>query len=270
MARSLVIPGWGHVAAGDRRGLIPGPVFAAAALLVLVLAWAYASGPAVGAVFVVGTAVTVAWLGQAIHASRRAARRWERQGSPARAGGAGVLVVGTAVATCLAVLFWAMAGEGGSPAARAAAYAAAWWSGRPAEAADDFDPPLDPTAVATAWAEKTPRLRNALVAASADAGPLGGIDPDRPFDSVRFTPLSTVPDPTAGRVVLGVDIVRRVPQPTRILGILPATATGIETVERIGTMTVRLVPGESTGLPIPAGSSWRIEAVDILGTSLGA
>jgi hypothetical protein len=272
LARSLVVPGWGHAATGDRRGLLLTVGFGLAATTLLVIAWAYAAGPAATIVFLLGTSFAAAWLAQAIHASRRAARRWERGGTPSPRGGLGAVVAGLAVATLLAVLFWSIAGEGASAASRASAYAAAWWAGRPEAAAGAFDPPLDPAAIDTAWAEQTPRLRNALVSAAADAGPLGGIDPDRPFDSVRFVPVTADEAARGGadddRAVFDVEIVRRVRQPTRLLGILPATSTVIETAERIGTVTLRLVGGDRSGL-LPGIPSWRVETVDLFGTSIG-
>jgi hypothetical protein len=142
----------------------------------------------------------------------------------------------------------------------------AWWEDRPGQAADDFAPPVDPADVEAAWARQDDRLHNALVRAAAEA-PGGGIDPDRPFESVRFTEEPGGGQEDTSRTVR-MDIVSRVVVQERLLGVLPATSQRLETVAQVGSIELRLerMPGPLEGLP--EVETWRIVRVIVLGEAV--
>ena len=96
-------------------------------------------------------------------------------------------------------------------------------------------------------------------------GEASGLDPDRPFDNLRFRDPTAAPD---GSEVVVVDIVRRQQVENMVLGIIPTASQETVLVEQAGTLTLRLE--EQAGpawLPVGLLRSyvWKIDVVDIGG-----
>ena len=235
----------------------------------VVIAAPYADGTAVTVVFLAGAGVAILWAAQALLAWRRAVRRRQPFGLAVDDGGAISLLWLAPPLVVAATVFWSLAGGGSSPAARTAAYAEAWWSGRAERAAEGFEAPLDPAVLEAAWARQAPRLRNLLVAAAAEAGPSGGIDPDRPFESIRSSEVPSGGEAAATTRVIRLELVKRVPARDSLLGIVGTTTQRLEPVAEIGRIELRLVrtPGPVGGLP-PV-ESWRIVRVLALDETIG-
>jgi len=246
-------------------------------VLVVAVAWLialatiaapYADGTAATLVFLAGAGLAIFWAAQALVAWRRAVQRRQASEVPTDDGGAMALLWLAPVVVAAATVFWSLAGGGAGPGARAAAYAEAWWAGRAERASTDFVDTLAPATLEAAWARQSPRLRNLLVSAAAQAGPTGGIDPDRPFDSIRSTEEpGDGADATTRTIRL--ELVSRVPVRDSLFGILQTTSQRLEPVADIGTIELRLVrtPGPVEGLP--RVESWRIVRVLALGETIG-
>jgi hypothetical protein len=262
------VPGWGLVATGDRRGVLV--LIAAVAWLIALAAIAapYADGTAATLVFLAGAGLAVFWAAQALLAWRQAVRRREALGLTTDDGGAIALLWLAPVVVVAATVFWSLAGAGAGPGARAAAYAEAWWAGRAERASTGFVNALDPTTLEAAWARQAPRLRNLLVSAAAGAGPTGGFDPDRPFDSIRSTEeRGSGVDPATRTIAL--ELVRRVPVRDSLLGFFQTTSQRLEPVADIGTIELRLVRTAGPFEGLPPVESWRIARVVALGETIG-
>ncbi len=267
LVRSLLVPGWGLVAAGDRRGILVTPVAVLGLVGLLALGPTYAGGTAVSVVFLGGAVLSVFWAVQALAAWRRAARRRERAGLPADDRGAWAILVVAPFVVIIATGFWVVAGDGASPASRSAAYAAAWWESRETAGSDDFVEPIPPAELAAAWARQDAALQTLLATASAQAGPAGGIDPSRPWDSIRFTEVPAGSDPEHRTVTM--TLVKRVVVQDTALGFLPATATQLVPVADIGRIDLRLIGSPPPLAGLPAVHVWLIERVDALGETIG-
>jgi hypothetical protein len=264
----VVVPGWGLLATGDRRGVL---------VLVIAIAWLiglgtiaapYADGTAATLVFLAGAGLAIFWAAQALFAWRRAVRRREAAGLATDDGGAMALLWLAPVVVAAATVFWSIAGGGAGPGARGASYAEAWWAGRAERASAGFVEALDAATLEAAWERQSPRLRNLLVSAAAQAGPAGGIDPDRPFDSIRST--EEPGDGADGTTrTIRLELVRRVAVRDSLLGFLQTTSQRLEPVADVGTIELRLVrtPGPVEGMP--RVESWRIVRVVALGETIG-
>lgn len=264
--RSVAVPGWGLLAVGDARGVLVLALAVAGLAAFVVMALPYVGGTLVELVFLAGAALVLGWAAQALIAWRRAVRRREALGLATDDGGALAVLWLAPVAIAAATVFWSVAGAGASPGSRAAAYVGAWWEDRPEAAADDFVPPLDPAAIEAAWGRQADRLHNALVRAAAEA-PAGGIDPDRPFESIRFSEDQAAGAADTARTIR-MDIVSRVLVQDRLLGVLPTTSQRLETVAEVGSIELQLerAPGPLEGSP-PV-ETWRIVQVTVLGEAL--
>ena len=264
--RSIVLPGWGLVATGDRRGLGVAVVALVGILVLVLIGLPYADGTAVSLVFLAGAALAIGWAGQALLAWRRAVRRRELLDLPTDDGGAMSVLWLAPVVVVAATVFWSFSGAGASPDARAAAYAESWWRGRAEPAAAGFAPPLDAAVLDEAWARQDARLRNLLVTAAAETGASGGIDPDRPFESIRFTEEAVGASPTTRTVRM--DIVKRVLVRDTVLGVVATTSLELVPVADVGVIELRLeeLPGPIPALP--ASTSWRIVRVVALGETI--
>ena len=264
--RSLVVPGLGLLASGDRMAAAIAMATVASLTVALLAVLPYAGGTWVVVPFVIGSAVTIAWAGQAVAAWRRAAWRSERLGL-APGGGLVLLAIAPLVALSSST-FWAFAGDGASPGARTAAYLSAWWDGRAVAGAAGFVDPPEPGILGATWERQRTRLRNLAVTASAVAGPTGGIDPDRPFASVRVTELPVAAGADADRRTLRLVLVRQDVARDRVLG-LAATTRRVVPVVELGT--IELVRVESPHpLGLPPVARWSVVEVDLLGETIGS
>ena len=89
------------------------------------------------------------------------------------------------------------------------------------------------------WAAQTEYLEQQVLAAYAEYGPLSGIDPEQPFNSLRFTEQ----EPTAADVsTVAVEIVRRQRVESLLLGFIPTATQETVVVEQIGTIDLRSLP----------------------------
>jgi hypothetical protein len=259
------VPGLGSLATGDRRGGLACLVGVGGAALAVAITLPYADGTWVGVPFLAGAALATAWIGQAVVAWRRAAGRAARLG---RDTGDGLVLLAAVVVSALAATsFWSVAGDGASAAARTSAYVTAWRQERVEAARSAMSAPPDVAVLAAAWARQSARLRTiASVAAAAD--PSAGIDPDRPFSSVRSTEVGASPGSADGQRTVRLDLVRHESVPSRVLGLSTRT-TRLVTLAELGTIELRLVETPHPIALMPPVRRWTIVRVDLLGESLG-
>lgn len=259
LRRGLLLWGLGHLAIGDRRGwllMLLQPLSVAALLLVAVqlidgTRWLIVLPPL--------AALLVVWLAQAIHAHQRAIELGARPGGELQA------AVFLPLAVTVLTAFWLVGGRHGSPAATLEGYVVAWMSGRADTASSHYVTPVPSADLDATWAGQTAYLADRVALLAARFGPASGLDPQRPFDNLRFR------DPVAtglGRQMVDVDIVRRQRVETMILGIVPTASQQTVVVERAGTITVSLVEQPAADW-LPFGQlpslAWKIERVSIGG-----
>ncbi len=253
--------GWGQVVAGDRRGWL-GPPAQLAALAAL--GWgtpALVAGTNGELAFVAGAAVLAAWALIAVHAHRQAARRRAALDLPPGDTGAADLLWFGPLVIALSSSFWIAAGDAGDPGVLLDLYVAEWRAGRAADAAPRFATPPDPGALAEAWDRQGAALHNELVAIAAAAGPDSGINPDRPFDAVRWVDAGATA--SGGRLV-AIDVARVETVDGQLFGILPTTSQRLVTLNRLGRIELRLVDRPGSG----GGPAWRIAGVEIGGITV--
>jgi hypothetical protein len=199
----------------------------------------------------------VAWLGQALHAYRRAVALG------ARAGGEMQVALFLPLAVALLTVYWLIGGRHGSPSATLESYVVAWMSNRVDNATGLYLQSPSADSVNQSWASHSSYLTRRITELAAQFGTASGLDPAQPFDSLRFA------EPTAsgaGRQVVAVDIVRRQRVETMVLGIVPTAGQETVVVERAGTVNLALVEEPPAAwLPVAPLPSfvWRIESVSI-------
>ncbi len=267
LRRSLVIWGWGQLAAGDRRGWLGPPVQAGAITVLVVAGPALAAGTGATLAFVLACLLFAAWTAVAAGAYRRAARRRAALDLPAGNGGAADLLWLGPFVVVLATGFWIAGGRAAEPATVLDDYVADWRTGDADSALRLFDrPPASAAEIAETWQRQLAGLRNDLVRIAAAAGPGSGIDPDRPLDSVRWVEVGVSP---AGGRLIAIEVARRETVRGQLLGFLPTTSQRLVTLERLGLVELRLVdrPG-----PIAFGpriEAWRLVRIDVGGVVVG-
>jgi hypothetical protein len=257
LRRSLFVWGLGQLAIGDRRGwllLLAQPL---AIVGLLVLAAVLIEGTRWMVVFPALLLVLAAWFGQALSAYRRAVELGARPGGELQ-------VVGFLPLALVAVTtFWLIGGSLGSPASTMARYVSAWETGRSAEAAELFAEPVTTAEIEVMWVAQTAYLEQQVVAAAIQYGPLSGIDPEQPFNSLRFTEQPT----TAVDVsTVAVELVRRQRVESLLLGFIPTATQETVVVEQIGAISLRALPdppptwlaGLNSGARV-----WLIETIDL-------
>lgn len=265
--RSLVLWGWGHLALGDPRGRRLGPRLILAELVALAaLAWAgppLLDGELGGVVLAGGAAFVAAWAAVALDAYRAAVGRRVAAGLPEGGGGAIELLWLAVPAIAGTLVLWGLGGSAARPDAVLARYVDDWRRGDTGAAATLVD--ASPSRLGEAWATQAARLRNELVLAAGAAGPGSGIDPDRPFESVRF--VARGPD-AADRRIVALEIVRRTAVRGSLLGLLPSSSQVLVPVAELGTVELRRVERASGRLGVPSSGAWRIGRIDLLGEQL--
>lgn len=204
-------------------------------------------------------ALLVVWLAQAIHAYRRAVDLGARPGGELQA------ALFLPLAVTVLTVFWLIGGRNGSPAATLEGYVVAWISGKAETASSLYVTPVPAADLGLAWAGQYAYLSDRVGLLVAQFGPASGLDPERPFDNLRFRdPVAVGP----GRQTVDVDIVRRQRVETMVLGIVPTASQETVVVERAGTITLSLVeqPAQEW-LPFGRLSSlaWKVEDVSIGG-----
>ena len=256
LRRAIIGWGLGHVLLGDRRGwllLIAQPI---AILAVAGLAVALIDGTRWLVVFPPLLAVMVVWIVQAVDAYQRAVKLG---GKP---GGELSIVVLLPVALTLLTLYWLLGGRHGSAGATLQEYIDAWMRNRPEAAAPLFVTPRTPDSVTAQWDAEAQMLNDHIGAAYSTFGAESGLDPDRPFDSLRFREPVTAGD---GRVSMNVELVRNERVATTILGIVPTAGQQEVVVERDMTIWLEQEPeAPPAWLPIDGLGSyaWKISSID--------
>jgi hypothetical protein len=260
---SLLIWGWGQIAAGDRRGWLGPPAQLGALLVVGWLAPALAGGTSVSLAFLLGAAVLAAWALVAVDAHRRTARRLAAVDLPAGHDGAADLLWLAPAAIVLSTLLWAGGGRAADPGVVLDQYVGDWGAGRTAAGIARFAAtPGGEAEVRERWAGQLAGLRNELVRLAAELGEAADIDPDRPLETVRWTDGGPL-DGGRGRLVV-VEVVRREAVRSLLFGFVPTTSQRLVTIARLGEVRLRLVPAGSG-----PGEVWRIVRVEVGGIPLG-
>jgi hypothetical protein len=241
---------------GDRRGwllLIAQPV---AILAVAVLAIGLLDGTRWLVVFPPLLALLVFWVAQAVDAHQRALKMG------ARPGGEISIVVLLPVALVLITLFWLLGGRHGSASATLQQYIEAWLRDKPAAAAELFATPHTADEISELWAAQEQALAIRIGGAYGTYGDASGLDPARPFDSLRFRDPVEAGD---GRVSMVVELVRNERVQSTVLGIVPTAGQREVVVER--EMTIWLEQQEQqppSWLPFDGfdSMSWKISSID--------
>lgn len=260
LRRALIVWGSGHLALGDRRGWLLVIAQPLALVGLGLMAALLIDGTRWMVVFPALLMVLAVWLVQAVAAQRRALELG------ARPGGEMQVVVLMPVLFALVTAFWLAGGDHGSAAATLREYVAAWRSGQPSVAASLFREPTDPSAVGAAWAAQRDLLAQRVALAAATYGPASGIDPTRPFNSLRLLEERA----TADTVVVGVEIVRRQRVETMLLDLIPTAQQQTVVVERLGQIVLRAVPAAPPDWwpdRRPLAQTWTIESVELNGAT---
>jgi hypothetical protein len=256
LRRALVGWGLGHVMLGDRRGwllLIAQPI---AIIAVAVLADALIDGTRWLVVFPPLLALMVFWIAQAIDAHQRAVKMG------AKPGGEMSILVLLPIALVVLTTFWLLGGRHGSASATLEQYIEAWMRDRPEAAAPLFATPQTAQTVDEMWAGERAKLVASIGTAYASYGDESGLDPDHPFDSLRFR--DPVPSGDGG-VSMVVELVRNERVQTTVLGVIPTASQQEVVVERDLTIWLEEQPQSAPPwLPFDGldSYSWKITSVD--------
>ena len=260
LRRSLLLPGWGQLATGDRRGVPIGAALLAGLGALVGLGPVYASGTAAPLVGLAGAALLAGWAGTAIHAHRRASRRRAVFGLGGGDHGALDLLVLAPIVVAAATALWIASRAGSSPEGAVADYVLLWRNDAAGVAAGRFVTPPGAMALDVAWDRQRALLHDELLRLAA-ADPDAGIDASDPTAGVRYE--------LAGDGVVELVVARREPVRELILGILPTTSQRLVPVARLGTIRLALT---SLAGPVPGGpevDAWRIRSVEVLGATFG-
>lgn len=238
----MLVWGWGHITLGNRRGWILVLLQPLAILGWLFAAWQLIDGTRWLAVFVPLVLLLVLWVGQAVHAYRRALALG---GAP---GGELTLALFLPLILVLFTAFWLLGGRHGSAASAVEAYMEAWESNRPDLAFTLYrDAGIGQADVAAFWQTERTFMTNAIVQGQTQYGAASGLDPDEPFNSLRVTQT----DPTT----FSVEIVRSETFQTTLLGLI--STSGQRTVVVAPLMRIFVVEEAIPGA-LPS-SAWRID-----------
>ncbi len=256
LRRALLIWGWGHLALGDRRGWLLVLLQPLAIGGLLLSAWQLIDGTRWLAVFVPLVALIVVWVGQAVHAHRRAIALG---GAP---GGELQLALFLPVALAVLTAFWLIGGRHGSSASTVEAYMDAWRANRPDVAALLFSDTAAEQDIANEWQQNDAAIATSIRDGLSTYGEASGLDPARPFDSLLIEEVDV--GASAGRARFVVELVRTESYETTVLGVIPTAAQRtvvVGTIVSIGLIEVT----DSTG-PLPAlpTTTWRIEVIGAL------
>jgi hypothetical protein len=249
LRRALFIWGWGHVTLGDRRGWLFAVIQFLAIADWFIVAIQLIDGTRWLAVFVPLVLIIVFWVGQAVHAYRRALKIGAAPG--------GELQLAAFLPLVLAVFtaFWLIGGRHASAASAVEAYMAAWQANRPDVAANLFAlAPRGQGDLAALWRGQRAWLVTSITQDAAQYGAESGMDPARPFSSVRVVQVSATG--------FAVQLVRSERFESTLLGLVPTS--GLRTVVVAPVMTIGVVEQlVSDGLL--QSSAWRIDYVQPMG-----
>jgi hypothetical protein len=250
LRRALLIWGWGHITLGDRRGWLLVLLQPLAIGGLLLAAWQLIDSTGWLVVFVPLVGLITFWVGQAVHAHRRATALG---GAP---GGELQLALFLPFALALLTAFWLVGGRHGSAASTVEAYMDAWRANRPDAAADLFtDSNFDTAVLQRFWTSQSSEMAAILLEGRATYGPLSGLDPVHPFDSLRVSEGATA---TPGQATFSVEIVRTESYETTMLGVIPVAAQRTIVVQPVAQITLSEQPASTSELPT---STWRVVTV---------
>jgi hypothetical protein len=257
LRRSLVVWGLGHLALGDRHGWLLAVLQPIAICGVLLIAVQLIDGTRWLVVFPPLAALIVVWLAQALHAYRRAVELGGKRG------GEIVTALFLPLAVTVLTVFWLVGGRHGSPAATLETYVLAWITDRPDTASALYVTPPSRDDMGELWQTQSTYLSDRVRTLAAQFGPQSGLDPDSPFDNLRFgLPHAT----TSDLQVVDIDIVRLQRVENLVLGLVPTASQQTVVVERAGSVTLALVEQPPPDW-LPFGRlmsfAWRIQAVEI-------
>jgi hypothetical protein len=258
LRRALLGWGLGHMALGDRRGvLLLAAETAGVAGLAFLVAY-FAEGELSPWVYVAIVAFLAVWGWQAVDAYRRAV---ELGGVP---GGAIQALALAPVALVAFTGFWLFAGSGSSPAAALREYVAAWRDRRPEAASELFVGPVDPGVLAAQWIGQ--RLYLSGRAAALARGRTTNLDPSRPLDGLVFEITEGPAAPSTGdrQAEAVVEFVRQETVSGSFFGLFPTATQRSVVLERIGSIRLRTVRR-----PTPVGIPDVVWRIDSLGVPVG-
>jgi hypothetical protein len=157
--------------------------------------------------------------------------------------------------------FWLVGGRHATPSATLQDYIAAWIDNRPDSAARLFAPPQTADTVSALWTAESRVLTDRITAAEATYGGDSGLDPDHPFDNLRFSDAVTSGD---GRVSMAVEIVRNERVQTTVLGIFPTAGQQTVPVETDLTIWLEQQRQPLAWLPFAGleSSTWKISSIE--------
>lgn len=265
LRRALLIWGLGHLALGDRRGLI-----LLVAQPVAVAAWLLGAVQLIGGdgwliLFPALLVLIAVHLGQAVHAQRRALALGATPG--------GELQIAWLMAAIALVVagFWLAAGDHAAPDATLAEYVAAWQADRVDIGTTLFVGPIDADELGSSWQAQRDYIGQRVADAAARYGTASGLDAAAPFNSLRFSLLSRADAAAAGDAIVAIDIVRFERVEAQLFGVIPTASRQIVTVERAGLITLRAEPADPPSrLPFElpdalrlASSEWRLVGVEV-------
>lgn len=273
--------GWGQAATGQRAALVLAALEAAWLAAFVWFVPPLLDGGLIAWVFVAASAFIATWGGVALYAYRRVVRGHAALGRDAADGGAGDLVWLAPALIVVMTVLWTFGGTLARPEATLARYLRDWRAGDAADAASVFASAPSAGQLNGAWARQLPRLRNELVQLAAGAGDDTGIDPDQPFDSIRFVDREPIPagsaSPggatganTAEARVVGVEIVRHETAHGTFFGLFPTTSDVLVPIADLGSITLRPVVHPSGRAGVPDSPVWLIGGIDLLGERIGS
>ena len=258
LRRALIVWGAGHLSLGDRRGwllLITQPIAIAGLLLV---ALQLIDGTRWLLIFPPLVALLVIWLGQALHARQRAI---ELGGVP---GGELQVVLFLPLVVVVLTLFWLFGGRHGSPPATLQAYIEAWMAGRPEAARILYARPPAADELAAEWSAQGAAIAQLIGRSRTMYGSASGLDPERPFDSLRFRRVDGDDSPAGDRSGYVGELVRSQRVETTVLGFIPTAGQQTVVVQPLLTIWLRL-DRQPDAFALPLGQlesrAWLIESV---------
>lgn len=252
LRRALLIWGWGHLTLRDRRGWLLVLLQPLAIGGLLIAAWQLIDGTRWLVVFVPLVTLLVVWVGQAVHAHRRAIALG---GAP---GGELQLALFLPFAFTLLTAFWLVGGRHGSPASTVEAYMDAWQAGRPDIAMALLATPRPMSEVADDWQWAMGIITNEVETGRGLYGVASGLDPERPFNSLRVIQSDRPAEP----VRFVVQVVRSERFDTTILGLIPTAGQRTVLVEQVLWIDLVEVNQSPQGALLALPSSvWRINGI---------
>ncbi len=243
---------------GDRRGWLLLALQVVAVIGVGLLAAVLIDGTRWLIVFPPLALLVVIWIGQAISAYHLALRRGGSRGGELS------ITLLLPLGVGLLTLFWLFGGRHGSPSATLEAYISAWMNDRPDIAAALFTGSPSAAEVSAEWDTERGSIVGRIRDGQLVYGEESGLDPERPFDSLRFTESASGVG-VDGRLPMVVEIVRSRAVEATVLGFIPTASQETVVVEQAAVIWLTLEPErEPDWLPSLGAQSyaWKISSIE--------